>query len=58
MRCRIKGYEVPCKVKSATMIVKSTSWIDKSKAMIDKSKAMILVFQGETVKGPTREPFT
>jgi len=44
--CRVKGMEVPSKVKTATMIVKSLTMIDKSKAMIDKSKAMILFFQG------------
>ena len=41
MGCRVKGCEVPCKVKTATTFVKSTTMIDKTKAMIDKSKAVI-----------------
>ena len=33
VRCRVKGMEVPCKVKTASMD-------DKTKAMIDKFKAV------------------
>ena len=45
MRCWVKGYEVPCKVKTASMDVKTASMDDKTVSMDDKSKAMILVFQ-------------
>jgi hypothetical protein len=45
--CWVKGCEVPCKVKTATMIDKTATMIVKSLTMIDKSKAVILVFRVE-----------
>ena len=47
MRCRVKGREAVCKVKTATTFVKSTTMIDKTKAMIDKSKAVTMIFRDE-----------
>ena len=40
MRCWIKGYEVPCKVKTASMDVKTASMDDKTATMDDKTASM------------------
>jgi hypothetical protein len=51
-RCWIKGYEVPCKVKTASMDDKTAPMDDKTATMddktastFDKTKAMIGVFK-------------
>ena len=46
MRCRVKGMEVPSKVKTASMDIKTASMDDKTASMDDKTATMILVFQG------------
>ena len=40
MRCWIKGYEVLCKVKTASMDVKTASMDDKTATMDDKTASM------------------
>ena len=39
MRCWVKGYEVPRKVKTASMDVKTAAMDDKTAAMDDKTAA-------------------
>ena len=50
MRCWIKGYEVLCKVKTASMDAKTATMDDKTASMDVKSEAMILVFSEERYK--------
>ena len=50
MRCWIKGYEVLCKVKTASMDAKTATMDDKTASMDVKSEAMILVFSEKRYK--------
>ena len=56
VRCRVKGREAVCKVKTTSMIVKSTTLIDKSTSLIDKSTSMICLFSILGIMGTVLRP--